>query len=167
MMHNQRVLVSSALFLVISAGLNSLATAATQNHVTPFIQTDGRMVLQLSAGWNSFYSPFMYPQALFYPYPLIVSPCYPFVHCGAFNQYQLLQERRNRLEKFHGQNTKQRKFTFDQLALEYQRRGKLYRTNENEIVPAHKGDSKIKPEFRDSGAFLPAFLERHDHSVRK
>lgn len=166
MMINQRV-IYSALLLVISAGLSSLANAVVENRAPLFVQTDGRLALQLSTGWNTFYSPFMYPQALFYPYPLFVNPCYPYAHCGAFNQYQLLQERRNRLEKFHGQNTKQRKFTFDQLALEYQRRGKLYRTNENEIVPAHKGDSKIKPEFRDSGAFLPAFLERHDHSVRK
>ncbi len=166
MMRNQRF-IYSALFLGILAGSNSFANAATESHAPLFVQTDGRMALQLSAGWNSFYSPFIYPQALFNPYPLFINPCYPFLHCGAFNQYQLLQERRKRIEKFPGQNAKQRKFTFDQLALEYQRRGKLYRTNENEIVPERKGDSKIKPEFRDSGSFLPAFLEQHNHSLKR
>ncbi|HMU63963.1 MAG: hypothetical protein U1E82_11900 [Nitrosomonas sp.] len=166
MIINQRLVVG-ALFLVISASLNSFATAATENRDPLFVQTDGRMALQLSAGWNTFYSPFMYPQALLYPYPLFVNPCYPYVHCGAFNQYRLLQERRKRSERSPSQHAKQRTFAFDRLALEYQRRGKLYRTNENEIVPAHKGDSKIKPEFRDSGSFLPTFLERHNHSVKR
>ncbi|MBK7353757.1 MAG: hypothetical protein IPI97_03440 [Nitrosomonas sp.] len=166
MMINQRV-IYSALLLVISAGLSSLANAVVENRAPLFVQTDGRLALQLSTGWNTFYSPFMYPQALFYPYPLFVNPCYPYAHCGAFNQYQLLQERRKRSAKSLGQSVKQRTFAFDQLALEHQRRGKMYRTNENEIVPARKGDSKIKPEFSNSGAFLPTFLEQHNHSVKR
>lgn len=166
MMRNQCV-IYSMLFLAMLAGSNSFANATTENHDALFVQTDGRIALQFSAGWGSFYSPFIYPSALFYPYPLIVSPCYPYVHCGAFNQYQLLKDRRKRSEEASGRYVKQRTFTFDQLALEYQRRGKLYRTNENEIVPERKGDSKIKPEFRNSGAFLPAFLEQHNHSLKR
>lgn len=94
MIINQRLIVG-ALFLVISASLNSFATAATENRDPLFVQTDGRIALQLSAGWNTFYSPFMYPQALLYPYPLFVNPCYPYVHCGAFNQYRCYRNGEN------------------------------------------------------------------------
>lgn len=166
MMINQRF-IYGVLFLVISASLSSLANATTENRDPLFVQVDGRIALQLGVGWNTFYNPFMYPQALFYPYPLIVNPCYSLRDCGAFNQYRPLRERRKRSGPPPGRYTKQRAFAFDQLALENQRRGKLYRTNENEIVPEHKGNSKIKPEFRDSGAFLPAFLKQHNHSVKR
>jgi len=131
-------------------------------------QTWDRASLELSAGhaWpGEPYPSHDVPYADYY-----YSPCYPFASCGALLQYRMLERRRERFEALRKESERES----PEVGIEtrggwpenYQRRTTAPRTAEAEIQPDYRASSQARPEYGDTGEFLPEFVERREREPR-
>jgi hypothetical protein len=91
------------------------------------------------------------------------SPCYPFVSCSAYQQFQILERRRERLEELRrGQEAPPTVGVRNKGATVADRdSGQATRqTNDADVRPDYIGSGRILDEYAGSGDFLPEFLDR-------
>lgn len=85
-------------------------------------------------------------------------PCFPFVSCMELQQYR----RYRRREKRQPKPVFRQEAPLADDSMEAWRAGlrpavEPFRTDENQIVPALRGHSLIRPEYREAGSVLPRF----------
>lgn len=148
-----------AILLLITGSVSMYANRANSSD----LHTGGRMIIQIGSGINGSYDPFMFHSSPYLGY-WFHSPCYPFATCAAFHQYQSNMRREQRLRRLRDQSEQK---AFGVLPFTQQRNTKLYRTDENEILPGARGYSQIRSEYKDAGEYRSEFLEKPTSAERK
>ena len=97
-----------------------------------------------------------------WPYDLTVmpywgywySPCYPFASCAAYQQFQILERRRERWEEL-------RRGQQPPASVGIQSRGGFPtpQTDEAQIQPEYIRSGQIRDQYQGSGDVLPEFLD--------
>jgi hypothetical protein len=107
----------------------------------------GQMNLQPAPAWGWLYDPALTP----YWY----SPCYPFASCTAYQQFQILERRRERLQELRREQQ-------PRASIGIQTPGGFATTptDEAEIRPGYIESGQIRDEYQGSGDILPELLER-------
>lgn len=131
------------------------------------VSTGSRQVLQsqlqefrISGGLQYFpHSYFPVQPILTYPAVQWLYPCFPFVSCMELQQYRRYERREKWLQP---EPVFKRGEPLVDEAMEDWRAGlqpavEPFRTDEHQIVPALRGHSLIRPEYRESGSVLPRF----------
>ena len=88
---------------------------------------------------------------------------YPFVSCSAYQQFQILERRQERLEELRrGQQTPPSVVMQNKGATVADRdSGQATRpTNDADVRPDYIGSGRIRDQYAGSGEFLPEFLDR-------
>ncbi len=114
-------------------------------------------IVQPAIVWGRPYDPTLMQWGYWY------SPCYPFVSCSAYQQFQILERRRERLEELRrGQQTPPTAGIQNKGAIVADRdKGQATRpTNDADIRPEYIGSGRIRDQYAGSGEFLPEFLDR-------
>lgn len=153
----------SKLFIAILSLVTGSVSMYANRAISSDLHTEGRMIVQIGSGVREPYDPFIFHSPPYLGH-WFHSPCYPFASCAAFHQYQSNIRREQRLRRLRDQSEQR---AFDVLPFAQQRNAKLYRTDENEILPKVRGYSQIRPEYKDAGEYLPEFLEKPTSAERK
>lgn len=148
-----------AILLLVMGSVSMYSNRASSSD----LHTGGRIIIQIGSGVHGSYDPFIFHSPPYLGY-WFHSPCYPFATCAAFHQYQSNIRREQRLRRLRDQSEQR---AFNVLPFTQQRNTKLYRTDENEILPGVRGYSQIRPEYKDAGVYLPEFLEKPAPAERK
>jgi hypothetical protein len=91
------------------------------------------------------------------------SPCYPFVSCWAYQQFQILERRQERFEQLRrGQQTPPSTGTQNEGGIAANRdNGQATRpSNDADVLPEYIDSGRIRDQYAGSGEFLPEFLDR-------
>ena len=115
----------------------------------------GQIVIQPVPTWVWPYDPALMPY-----WGSWYSPCYPFASCSAYQQFQIQERRRERLEELRREQP-----TSPALGINTWR-GQVPSTNDANVQPDYLGSGQIRGEHRKSGEFLPEFLEGKVHPSR-
>ena len=84
------------------------------------------------------------------------SPCYPFVTCWTYQQFQILERRRERFEELaRGQQAPPQ--TRDGFPLN-RHDDKAKTPRDADVQPAFIESGQVRDEYQQSGDFLPEFL---------
>jgi len=90
------------------------------------------------------------------------SPCYPFVSCFAYQQFQIWERRQERLEELRSGQA-QPSFGVQNTGTGLADRGggrTTRSTNDADVQPAYADSGRIRDQYAGSGDFLPEFLDR-------
>jgi len=87
--------------------------------------------------------------------PYWYSPCYPFASCTAYQQFQILERRRERLQELRREQK-------PPASIGIQTPGGVATTptDEAEIQPGYTDSGQVREEYQGSGDILPELLER-------
>lgn len=101
------------------------------------------------------------PALMLYWFPWF-RPCYPFASCLAYQQFQLQERRRERLEELRKPQPPPAAFggeNWGGLTAGRGISGMPPRTNDADVVPGYVGSGQIREEYRESGELLPEFMD--------
>lgn len=148
-----------AILSLVTGSVSLCANRANSND----LHAQGRMIIQIGSGVREPYDSFIFHSSPYLGH-WFHSPCYPFASCVAFHQYQSNIRREQRLRRLRDQSEQK---ALDVLPFTQQRNTRLYRTDENQILPELRGYSQIRPEYKDAGGYLPEFPEKATPAQRK
>ena len=141
-----------------AALIGGFATVVVSTGYSQMTLGRSQIVVQPVPTWAWPYGPLPMPYPYWGPW---YSPCYPFASCWAYQQFQIQERRRERLEELRrGQPPA------PGLGVETGRglgadRGlsQMLPSSDADIQPNYLGSGQIRDEYRQSGKFLPQFLE--------
>ncbi|KXK50292.1 MAG: hypothetical protein UZ02_AOB001000108 [Nitrosomonas europaea] len=96
---------------------------------------------------------------LIYPGVQWAYPCFPFVSCMELQQYRRYKrrEKRQQPKPVFGQGASLVDESMEDWRAGLRPAVEPFRTDEHQIVPALRGHSLIRPEYREAGSILPRF----------
>jgi hypothetical protein len=152
----RRAVIAVILLVAVAPGLCS-----GESEVGRANAADGRISIH-SGIWagSGLYSHHVWPIPA-YPGIQWMYPCFPYVNCMAFQQFQRLDRHRQRLQKpepvFGPEASVVGSEMMDAWRAGLQPAIEPFRTEEREILPEHLDRSLVRPEFEGVGRVLPQF----------
>lgn len=144
--------IASALPLAGTILLGALAAAEPGNGYGQSPAGRGQINVQAAPGWGWPYGAASMPYWGYW-----YSPCYPFASCSAYQQFQMLERRRDRFDELaRGQQLPPQ--TRNGLPLP-RRNGEAKRSNDPDVRPAYVGSGQLRDQYQETGDFLPEFLD--------
>jgi hypothetical protein len=108
-------------------------------------------------GWGRPHGPVYIP-----PNGYGYGPCYPFASCSAYQQFQILERRRERSEELAREQSPQTRNDFPLNP----RGGEAAITSDADVQPDFLESGQIRDEYHDSGDLLPEFVDGRGRPVQ-
>lgn len=144
--------IASALPLAGAILLGALTSAEPGNGYGQTPAERGPINVQAVPGWGWPYGAASMPYWGYW-----YSPCYPFASCSAYQQFQMLERRRERFEEMaRGQQAPPQTRNGFPLG---RRNGEAKGSNDAGVRPAYVGSGQLRDQYQETGDFLPEFLD--------
>jgi len=137
---------------VVGAILIAASAAVQSGNGNGQTLTDRGQIVVPAPGWGWPYGPAWMPYGGYW-----YSPCYPFASCAAYQQFQMLERRRERSEELaRVQQPPAQMLNGFPLT---RRSGEAAIASDADVQPDYLGSGQIRDQYQKSGDLLPEFAQ--------